>query len=81
MKKKDKVKIVQKYLDKHKNGQTYGLFIEKLSLKYEEAIETWMVHAEFRKAGTTEFVLESPNGSKKIFEISIKKDTFDVEEK
>ena len=25
---KDKVKIVQKYLDKHKNGQTYGLFIE-----------------------------------------------------
>lgn len=28
MKKKDKVKIVQKYLDKHKNGWTFGLFIE-----------------------------------------------------
>ena len=33
MKKKDKVKIVQKYLDKHKNGYTYGLFIENNYVK------------------------------------------------
>ena len=33
MKKKDKVKIVQKYLDKHKNGRTYGLFIENNHVK------------------------------------------------
>lgn len=33
MKKKDKVKIVQKHLDKYKKGQTYGLFIENNYVK------------------------------------------------
>ena len=33
MKKIDKVKIVQKYLDKYKNGRTYGLFIENNYVK------------------------------------------------
>ena len=39
-----------------------------------------MVHAEFKKAGKTEFVLESPSGEKKKFEIIIKRDRYKVKE-
>ncbi len=53
----------------------------ELNIIYEEAIESYMVHAEFKKAGKTEFVLESPNGEKTTFEIDIKRDTYDVVEK
>ena len=40
-----------------------------------------MVHADFIKAGKTEFVLESPNGEKRVFDLSIRRDTYDVNEK
>ena len=30
-----------------------------LNIKYEQGIETWMVHAEFKHSGKTEFILES----------------------
>ena len=52
-----------------------------LTIRYEDAIECYMVHAEFRHAGKTEFVLESPEGAKKEFEISIRRDTYQVKEK
>lgn len=52
-----------------------------LSVKYEPGIEDWMVHAEFKKAGKTEFVLESPDGKKTLFDITIKKDTYFVKER
>ncbi len=57
--------------------ESYG----NLNIRYEDAIETWMVHAEFRKAGKTEFVLESPSGEKTSFDIDIRRDTYDVIEK
>jgi len=52
-----------------------------LSIKYETGLEEWMVHAEFKKAGKTEFVLESPNGTKILFDISIRRDTYTIKEK
>ena len=48
---------------------------------YEESIETWLVHADFKKSGKTEFVLESHNGEEKIFDLSIRRDTYTVLEK
>jgi hypothetical protein len=56
-------------------------FNTDLNIKYEEGIETYMVHAKFKKAGKTEFVLESPNNNKKVFEITIEQDTYIVKEK
>ena len=56
--------------------QKYG----DLSIKYEEAIECYLVHAEFNKAGTTKFVLESPDGEKMIFDITINRDNYTVKE-
>lgn len=65
--------------DKYKvylKDKKYG----KLSIEYEEAIEEWLVHAEFKKGGKTKFILESPEGEKKTFDITIKRDTFSVKE-
>ena len=52
-----------------------------LSIKYEHAIDSWMVHAELKKAGKTSFILESPTGKKQKFDIIIKSDQYEVEEK
>ena len=52
-----------------------------LSIRYEEGIESWMVHAELKKSGKTEFILESPNGEKNTFEIIIRKNTYSVKKK
>ena len=51
-----------------------------LSIRYENAIQDWMVHAEFKKAGQTQFVLESPSGEKTTFDLSIDRSTFTIEE-
>ena len=74
------------------NGEKYQFddsykvyFVDKkfgeLSIKYEQGIEDWMVHAEFKRAGKTEFVLESPDGKKTVFDISIQRNTYTIKEK
>ena len=52
-----------------------------LSIKYEKGVDDWFVHADFKKAGKTEFVLESPDGEKTTFDITIKRDNYKLEEK
>lgn len=52
-----------------------------LSIKYEESIQTWMIHADFKKAGKTEVILESPEGEKTIFDITISRDKYILKEK
>ena len=56
---------------------SYGI----LSIKYDENIESWLVHAEMKKAGETKFVLEAPDGQKQVFSITIKRDSYDIENK
>ena len=51
-----------------------------LSIRYENGIEDWMVHADFKKAGKTKFVLESPNGEKRSFDITIQRNAYYFEE-
>jgi len=53
----------------------------KLSIKYETGIDDYMVHAEFKKAGKTEFILESPDNKKITFDIDIQRDTFTFKER
>ena len=52
-----------------------------LSVKYESGIEDWVIHADFKKAGKTKVVIESPDGKKTIFDISIRRDTYSIKEK
>ena len=50
-------------------------------IEYEPSIESYTVHAELKKAGSTEFIIESPEGEKKVYEIDIERDTFKVKPK
>ena len=53
---------------------TYKVYLKdnkygKISIKYEENIDSYMVHAEFKKAGTTSFILEDKNKVKETLTI------------
>ena len=55
--------------EKYKFDDNYKVYLTddkygELSIRYESGIEDWKVHAEFKKAGKTEFILESPDGKK-----------------
>lgn len=52
-----------------------------VNIEYESGIEEYMLNAHFRKAGRTEFTLESPDGEKYTFEINIKKDNYEITQK
>ena len=72
--------------EKYQFDDTYRVYLTDnkygdLSIKYEEGVEDWFVHADFKKAGKTEFILESPDGEKTTFDITIKRDTYKVVEK
>ena len=53
----------------------------ELSIRYEEAIESYLVHAELRKAGQAEVVLKAPDGTEKHYDIDIHRDRFEIEPK
>ena len=74
------------------NGETYQFddsykvyLVDKkygdLSVRYEPGIEDWVIHADLKKAGKTEAVIESPDGKKIIFDITIRRDTYTINEK
>ncbi|MBQ9298350.1 MAG: hypothetical protein IJ223_04915 [Clostridia bacterium] len=70
---------------KYKFDDTYNAYLlddkyGNLYIRYENGIEDWLVHAEFKKAGITKFVLESPDGEKTIFDINIKRNTYTITE-
>ncbi len=56
----------------------------ELSIVKQGTVDTeifYCVHAKFIKAGKTEVILESPDGESKTYELEIKKNTYDIEEK
>lgn len=64
---------------------TYKVYLEdnkygKLSFKYEENVESWFVHAELKRRGKTKVILESPDGTKKTFDLTIKMNTYEIKE-
>ena len=52
-----------------------------LSIVYVDSIEDYMLHADFKKIGETEIIIESPTGEKQVFSINIKRDTYHIEKK
>ena len=53
--------------------EAYG----NLFIVYEKNIESYMVNAEFKKTGTTEFTLISPEGKKYTYEIKIERSSYE----
>ena len=72
--------------DKNPFDDTYKVYLKdkkygKLSIMRLEEIDGYFVHAEFRKAGKTSFVLESSDGKMVEYNVSIKRDTYKVKKK
>ncbi len=51
-----------------------------VSIKYDDVIETYLVHAEFRRSGKTQVILRSPDGETTVYDVIIKPDTYEVTE-
>lgn len=50
-------------------------------LRYIDSIETYMVHADFKRYGKTELVVETPDGEKIEYNVKIEMNTYKVEKK
>ncbi len=61
------------YLTDNKYGKVYII--------YEDAVEDYMIKAEFKKEGKTTMIIESPDGEKREYELTIKRDTYDIKRK
>jgi hypothetical protein len=49
-----------------------------VDIVYLDSVEDYFVHAELRRAGKTVLTLESPDGEKKEFDLSIDRTTYDL---
>lgn len=59
------------------SNKKYG----NLKIECADETEDCMIHAEFKKAGKTELILETADGKKTIFDITIRRDTYTIKEK
>ena len=50
-----------------------------LSIKYEDNIESYCIHTKFYKTGDTLLIIESPNGVKKEYNLTIGKNTYNLD--
>lgn len=57
--------------------ESYGT----VSIGYEESIESYLVRASFTKTGHTELTLESPDGTKYVYELDIERYSYEVHRK
>ena len=60
---------------------TYKVYLEdpsygNLNVEYVDSIESYCIHASFKKPGDTKIVLENPDGNKQYFNIHIGKNTY-----
>ena len=51
----------------------------ELSFRYEQAIESWALHASLHKAGDTQLILESPTGERYVYDVTIGRDTYSIQ--
>lgn len=52
-----------------------------VSIKYIEGIDSYMVHADFKKKGETELIINTPDGTTKTYDLNIGLFTYDIKEK
>ena len=69
--------------DKHPFDDSCSAYLEdarygEASIRYDKAIEDYILHVDFKKAGKTVLSLVQPDGEKTEYELSIKRDTYEV---
>jgi len=61
------------YLEDERYGNVY--------IEYDEGLEGYVVKADFTKIGETEFIIESPDREKLVYEITIERDSYSLKRK
>ena len=61
------------YLKDSKYGKVY--------IEYDESLEDYKINAEFKRAGKTDLIIEDSNGNRKVYEIDIKRNSYDINKK
>lgn len=49
-----------------------------VSIRYDESLEDYMVHAELKRAGDTVLTITSPSGEKTEYDLHIERDTYEI---
>ena len=67
----------------HKFDNTYKVYLDnpsygKVKIKYIESIEDYMIHADLKKEGKTKLIIESPDGKKTVYDLTIKRDKYSI---
>ena len=62
---------------------SYNVYLEdesygKVFIVYEENIESYMVNAELVKTGDTKLILEAPDGSRRVFDLTINRYSYQI---
>ena len=52
-----------------------------VSIEYIESIDSYMVHADFKKKGKTELIIKTPDGTTKRYDLSIELSNYEIKEK
>ena len=69
--------------NEHSFDSTYKVYLKdkkygNVKIHYLNSIEDYMIHADFKKEGKTILVIENPNGEKKEYNITIRRDTYKI---
>ncbi len=69
--------------EEHSFDDTYSVYLEDgkygdVDIRYMDVFEDYAVHADFKRAGQTVLTLESPDGEKTEYDVTIKRDTYDI---
>ena len=70
--------------EEHFFDNTYNVYLTdnkygEVKIIYMDSIENYMIEANFKREGKTDLVIESPDGKKEEYKVSIKRDTYKVE--
>ena len=62
---------------------SYTVYLEderygEVHIEYMESIESYIVIAAFEKTGETRLILESPDGEKYVYNLTVGRDTYSV---
>ena len=55
-------------------NEAYG----KVSIVYSDKLDSYKIHADFKRLGTTKLILRSPEGKDTMYNLTIKKDTYEL---
>ena len=67
----------------HYFNDSYKVYLEddklgKVYIEYDNNLEDYKINANFRRAGKTNLIIEDANGNKNVYEINIKRNTYDI---